>query len=429
MARAEADPRIRELAENFDINDPAMSEHPERLFEVFEVMRETCPVAHSTPAGGQPSWALTGYDDCFRVFRNDEDFSSQLAGDADPVVTDNVPFDEVDRAELTRMSFHIPIAIDPPTFFMYRRFMNPLFSPQKAQEREPLVRTIAGELIAGFIGSGATDLHEQFARPLPARLTCRILGLPEERWEYFANPVDAIAHPDNPDELDMGDPAQLAERGYQLMADFNYEILKIAEERRQDPRDDVLTYLVNATIDDGRPLSPYEIVGIATLILGGGVETTTSAIGSGLVYFGRNPEVRDQLIERPELIESAVEEVLRMWPPISSFGRRARNTVAVNGVEIPAGDTVLMMLGGANRDPRQFPSPDEFVLERSPNRHLTFTAGIHRCIGSNLARMQIKVAFQEILARLPHYELDESGVNFRTSTFGYGYRAIPVTFA
>jgi cytochrome P450 len=429
MARAEADPKVRELAENFDINDPAMSEHPERLFEVFEVMRETCPVAHSTPPGGQPSWALTAYDDCFRVFRNDEDFSSQLTGDADPVVTENVPFDEVDRDELTRMSFHIPIAIDPPTFFMYRRFMNPLFSPQKAQEREPLVRAIAVELIDGFVGSGAADLHEQFARPLPARLTCRMLGLPEERWQYFANPVDAIAHPDNPDELDMGDPGQLAERGYQMMADFNYEILKIAEERREDPRDDILTYLVNATIDDGRPLSPYEIVGIATLILGGGVETTTSAIGSGLVYFGRNPEVRDRLIERPELIESAVEEVLRMWPPISSFGRRARNTVAVNGVEIPAGDTVLMMLGGANRDPRQFPSPDEFVLERSPNRHLTFTAGIHRCIGSNLARMQIKVAFQEILARLPHYELDESGVKFRTSTFGYGYRAIPVTFA
>jgi hypothetical protein len=312
---------------------------------------------------------------------------------------------------------------------MYRRFMNPLFSPQKAQEREPLVRTIAGELIDGFIESGAADLHEQFARPLPARLTCRMLGLPEERWEYFANPVDEIAHPDNPDEVDMGDPAQLAVRGYQLMADFNYEILKIAEERRQDPRDDVLTYLVNATIDDGRPLSPYEIVGIATLILGGGVETTTSAIGSGLVYFGRNPEVRDQLIARPELIESAVEEVLRMWPPISSFGRRAVNPVQVNGVEIPAGDTVLMMLGGANRDPQQFPSPDEFILERSPNRHLTFTAGIHRCIGSNLARMQIKVAFEEILARLPNYALDEDGVIFRTSTFGYGYRAIPVTFA
>ena len=256
-----------------------------------------------------------------------------------------------------------------------------------------------------------------------------MLGLPEERWSYFANPVDEIAHPDNADELDMGDLAQLAERGYQLMADFNYEILKIAEERRQDPRDDVLTYLVNATIDDGRPLSPYEIVGIATLILGGGVETTTSAIGSGLVYFGRNPEVREQLVKRPELIESAVEEVLRMWPPIASFGRRAVNPVQVNGVEIAAGDTVLMMLGGANRDPKQFPSPDEFILERSPNRHLTFTAGIHRCIGSNLARMQIKVAFEEVLKRLPNYELDEAGVNFRTSTFGYGYRAIPVTFA
>jgi cytochrome P450 len=184
---------------------------------------------------------------------------------------------------------------------------------------------------------------------------------------------------------------------------------------------------VSATFEDGRPLNRYEIVGIASLILGGGVETTTSAIGSGLVYLGRNPEGRQQLIDQPELIESAVEEVLRMWPPIASFGRHARKPVEVHGVEIPANDNVQMMLGAANRDPAQFPSPDEFIVDRTPNRHLTFTAGIHRCIGSNLARMQIRVALEEILARVPAYQLREEGIVFRTSTFGYGYRAIPVT--
>jgi cytochrome P450 len=426
VTQFDVDPRIRELAENFDINDPVMSEDPERVFQVYAVMRETCPVTHTAPPLGMPSWALTTYDDCMAVFRNDDNFSSSIPGTA-PVISDDVPFDEIDRAELARMSFHIPIALDPPTFFRYRRFMNPLFSPQKALDREPVAREIARELIDRCVARSEFDLHEDFARPMPGRLTCRMLGLPEDRWEYFANPVDAIAHPDDPDDADMSDLVKIAERGFEVMMEVNYEILKISEERRTDPRNDMLSYLVSATFEDGRPLNRYEIVGIASLILGGGVETTTSAIGSGLVYLGRNPEGRQQLIDQPELIESAVEEVLRMWPPIASFGRHARKPVEVHGVEIPANDNVQMMLGAANRDPAQFPSPDEFIVDRTPNRHLTFTAGIHRCIGSNLARMQIRVALEEILARVPAYQLREEGIVFRTSTFGYGYRAIPVT--
>jgi cytochrome P450 len=185
-------------------------------------------------------------------------------------------------------------------------------------------------------------------------------------------------------------------------------MLKLADQRRREPRDDIITAVAHLTADGGRLLNYYELGAVLSILLSGGVHTTTLAIESALAYIGRTPGMHEQLRDSPELVKPFCEEVLRMWPPLQTFFRKARKDVVINGQQISAGDGILLGIGSANRDPEEFPDPDVFVLERHPNRHMTFAVGIHRCLGSNLARQELLVTVRETIRQLPAFTVDEA---------------------
>lgn len=401
---------IDRLVQRFD---PAQPD-----FELYAELRQACPVAD---LGG--AWLLTRYDDVVAAARDDDAFASGPAFG----YPGGMPEDEVAGGP-TRTPMTIPIMLDPPVFWTYRRLLNPLFTPAKAREREPDIRQITTTLIDAFIERGDVDFHRELAMPLPAILTCRLLGVPEEEWQFFATPVHKMLH--DREETAAGtpepDPEVLALE-WDLLFPTVQAMIEIAHQRRSDPRDDLLTALVHAEID-GRPLNDYEIGGIAILVVIGGVDTTTGVIGSALVHLGRHPEVRQRLIEYPSLIPSAVEEFLRVYSPVQMLPRICMSDAELGGQTIGAGSPLLLSWGAANRDPEVFPDPDEVVIDRAPNRHIAFGTGIHRCLGSNLARIEFQVALEETLRRTPDYVLREEGVLLQPNAQIYGYHRIEATF-
>jgi cytochrome P450 len=289
-----------------------------------------------------------------------------------------------------------------------------------------VIREIVTDLIDDFIETGSVDFITQLATPLPARLTCRVLGLPEEDWQFYVKPVqDMVHHRANSDAVREHLPAMPEDRD--ALWTFVSALLEVAEERRKEPKDDVLTMLVNAEIN-GRRLNRYEIGGIGELVLIGGFDTTAGAIGSILVHLGRDKDLRDGLASEPALVETAVEEFLRFYAPSQSLPRSAKTDCALGDQEIAPGDTIMLHFGAANRDAAQFDSPEEFIPDRNPNRHLTFGTGIHRCLGAYLAREDLKVMLEEVLRRVPDYELDAGGVKPLERSLIYGYGTARATF-
>jgi cytochrome P450 len=431
------DQQLMELAEHFDPSRPEMTHDPDRPFQVYDLLRATCPVKRvdSQPrvniADGA-GWVLTRYRDIVDVCRDNDHFTSVgIFGPSEEheIPLEHVTLDQVDPRTMARMAQRIPMMLDPPEFLAYRRAMNPLLAPSKVEERERDTRQITNRLIDGFIETGECDFHAQLNKPMPGILTCRLLGLPEERWRFFADPLDEFVHRE-------GGAAVQSESGgayedsplARLQVPGMMAMLEIAEARRRDPRADIVTNLVQLEID-GRPLSVYELGAMLSILLSGGTETTTSALGSALVYLGRHHEVRAALIENPGLIPLFAEEVLRMWPPLMTFFRIVKEPRAIDGHEVAPGEFMYLALAAGNRDPEEFPDPNQFKTDRTPNRHLTFTVGVHRCLGSGLARTEMRIAIEEVLRRLPDFELKEGEVDllphFPTM---YGYRRIGASF-
>jgi cytochrome P450 len=376
---------VRRFVERFDHHDPAFADE-EIPFAVYAALRRERPVAWTDAHGG--FWVLSRYADVAQVARDDVIFSSARG------ITIPDPTPQVEGLPADQQPRMIPINVDPPEFFAYRRLVDPLFSPARLPHQEPDVREIVGRLIDAFIGKGSCDLHEDLAKPLPGILTVRILGLPESDWRRHAEPFHAAIH---------AGPQEAAAAG---MRDFYQEnaraMLAVAAQRRSEPRGDVLSALARAQLE-GRPLRDLEIFGIANLILVGGVETTTNAMGSAFVYLSRHPELRRRLIEQPELLPGAVEEFLRVFAPVQGLSRTATRDCEVAGQRIREGERVLLLWASANRDETEFPAADRVIVDRHPNRHLTFGVGNHRCLGSNLARLEFRIALEQVLLSIPDF--------------------------
>jgi cytochrome P450 len=401
---------VRRFVERFDHHDPEFADE-EIPFAVYAALRRERPVAWTDAHGG--FWVVSRYADVARVARDDLTFSSARG------ITIPHPVPPVEGLPPDQQLRMIPIDVDPPQFFAYRKLVDPLFSPARLPHQEPDVREIVGRLIDAFIAKGRCDLHEDFAKPLPGILTVRILGLPEADWRRYAEPFHAAIH---------AKPEQAAAGARDFYLDNARAMLAVAAERRSEPRKDVLSALASATLE-GRPLRDLEIFGIANLILVGGVETTTNAMGSAFVYLSRHPELRQRLIESPGLLPGAVEEFLRVFAPVQGLARTAMRDCEIAGQRIREGERVLMLWASANRDEAEFPAPDDVIVDRHPNRHLTFGVGNHRCLGSNLARLEFRIALEELLRRIPDFRVDEAGLRVQPdvgTTFGYG--AIPVRF-
>jgi cytochrome P450 len=383
--------------QNFDHLAPEVAAD---LPGVLARMRALCPVAHSEQYGG--FWVVTKYEDVLRVAQDWESFSSAhgLTVPVAPILVRN-----------------LPVEVDPPLHRVYKRLINAYFTPMAVQPWEDSTRRLANRLIDRFIESGRCEFMADFARQFPALSFFDIaLNAPADEIEKVTYLASKSSIPNDPDAA-------------ACWAGLSEWIAQFVETRRQQPaRDDVVDGVLNAEIE-GRPITETEIVGIIQLLILGGLETTAGALGLTMIRFCNHPEIPALLRTQPELIPTAVEELLRLDGPFVAIARTATRDAEIGGHRIKAGEKVIIYWASADRDEGEFPHADSFSLDRSNNRHLAFGAGPHRCAGSNLARMNMRIALGELVNRLEDIKPQEGTDIHYHATFTRAPLAVPITFA
>jgi len=270
------------------------------------------------------------------------------------------------------------------------------FTPRRVSAMEPRIREIARGLLDQFAGKGQADLMADYARHVPSRAIGDLIGVPPERREAFLHWTESMVavSEDQSQSANVQAPAQKIYK----------EFARLLDERRSQRRDDLMSALLDAEID-GERLSQEELLGFCFVLIVAGNDTTTNLIANGAILLAQHEAVRRELCAEPSGIEDAIEEMLRCESPAQALPRRVTRDVVRHGVAIPAGSEVQLVWGAANRDEREFDDPDHFDPHRRIRRHLAFGQGLHFCLGANLARLEARVAFEELLARIPDYEL------------------------
>ena len=364
--------------------DHAEPEYNERAHEIWDDLREGgCPVAHTDRYGGM--WAPVTHELVKEVAYDTEHFTSRGV-----VVNTGRPIAEAPVGPAP------PITSDPPFHQHARRLLLPPFSPKAIGPWEPEIRRLCNQLLddMGAIepGESIIDAAVQYAQHIPVNVIARMLGFPTGDDDYFRRCVHHFL------EL-VNVPVEERERsGLNLDAYLDRQI----EEHRADPRDDLTTYLLNAEIG-GSKLSHEHVRGSMVLLLIAGIDTTWSAIGSSLWHLAEHPADLRRLVAEPELMLFALEEFLRAYAPVT-MARLVAQDHDFHGCPMKENEWVLLPFPAANRDPAMFDDAGEFVIDREANRHAAFGLGIHRCLGSNLARLELKVAVEEFVKRFPEFE-------------------------
>jgi cytochrome P450 len=350
-------------------------------YDIWARMRNECPVAHTDAHDG--FFVLTRYADVFAAALATGTFSSD--GDGLGVA--------IPPQELRPL---YPIDLDPPDHTKYRHMLNPFFSMRTVATMEDSIRELARELISAFPVSGVFDVAAAFTLPLPRRVGFRMLSFPEDRTAEVSQLVEAVM-------------SNVAER-QGAAAPRLFEVLStiLAERRSQPRRDDLLDTVVFGEID-GVPVDEKQSFSMLVLLLMGGLATTSAALGMMIEWLADHPEDVKRLRDHPELHNLAVDEFVRYSSPVAHIGRTAMADTEIEGCPVPRGSRLLLSFGSANRDDRVFPRADEVLVDRHPNKHVGFGIGPHRCIGSHLAKLQIKVALQELLAIMPPFRVHDHG--------------------
>jgi cytochrome P450 len=391
-----------EHARNFDLRHEDFGDQ-EFLYEVYAVMRENGPFSHQdvpflgqTPGG---AWVATRYDDCYEILRDWRSFSSK------PVGGNPTSFGD------------IVINLDPPRQQQLRKVLNPYFSPGRMKDLEPQVRAITDGLIDNFIESGRGDLAD-VAWQQPGIVFFRhLLGMPVEDVPLYIEAADLGINGES-EEVRIGAMTNL----YHRVRD------EIDKRRGEPPRDDLIDVLLAAEID-GEKLSFDDAVANALLLVQAGLETTSSAMSFAFFYLGTHASERDRLVREAELMPTAIEEFIRFAGSVHGLHRSVAEEVELSGQKFCPGETVVVNYAAANRDAREFDEPDKCILDRQTNRHLGFGAGVHRCLGSNLARLEFRVGVEQTLNRIPDYSIPPGAkVDFHGNSVTRGYRALPVVF-
>ena len=376
------------------------SASPAESLELFDRARGKCPLPHS--AGHDGFFMLLNYADVRSAMMDYRTFSSEP---------------QVLRPMLPRKC--IPaLEMDPPRHGAWRNIFNEAITHRTAPAMEAFVRADVNRHIDGFIGRGACDIVHELAEPVPAETICRLVGIDDALVpQVRAAALAMFAAQGNPEEFGR------------RQADFAAITVGEVHARRKHPRDDYLTKLATMEVE-GRPLDDDDYVGLMAAFLGAGHHSTTSAMASLIYEVFSRPAVRDVLRDDPGRISAAVEELLRLRPPFFGFFRRTTKPVVVAETSIPAGHDVYVGWAAANRDPQVFESPGEFRLDRPTNRHMSFGLGIHTCPGASLARMELRVALEELLRRLPDLRVGPEKPVYHFGGGDYAFIAsLPVTFS
>lgn len=399
-------PPIEDWATDYDIFDPAYVQDPTA---VWRDLRERCPIAHTDRWLG--SYLPTRYDDVQALAKMVPELSSR-----DPLVIAAPPLEPADPTVTNYGTNAPPISSDPPEHTWIRRLLLPHFSPRAVEVHRAYTERLCHELIDGFIGSGEADGAVDYAQQIPPRVIAHLLGIEESRVDEFVEWVRGVL------EFGLFEPE--TRRKYRtIIRDFFREQVAL---RKEHPGDDLISALVLAE-HDGEPIPDHTVVGICNLMLVAGIDTTWSSIGSALWHFGTHSDDRRRLAADPELFPTAIEEMLRAYAPVT-MGREAIKRVTYNDVTFEPGAKILMNFPAANRDPAVFEDPDEVKIDRARNRHVAFGSGIHRCLGSNLARLEMDIALRTWLDRIPDFELADPEVVTWAGGQVRGPRALPVRF-
>jgi cytochrome P450 len=346
---------------------------------MYKALRESSPVFRSPQAV-----VLSRLADIEMALKHTELFSSNM--------------DAVDLGNIRPL---IPLQVDPPEHAKYRRILDPLFTPREMARREPGVTELVNQMIDRFADRGECDFHEEFAVPLPCTVFLQLLGLPLEDLDKFLVWKDGVIRPEGAVGYDGRHEAS-APVAQEIYDYFDRAI----DDHIASPRDDVLSALIAASFKgEGGALSREELLDICFLFLIAGLDTVTDSLDCFFVYLARHPEHRHQLVEEPDILPHAIEELLRWETPVPGVARVAMQDVEVGGCPISKGERVSPLLGAANTDPAEFPDPEVVDFARSPNRHRAFGGGPHRCLGSHLARMELRVAMREFHRRIPDYDI------------------------
>ena len=374
-------PPVTDWVTDFDHTDARWIEDP---FPIMADVRAKCPIATTERFSGM--YVPMRYAEVRAVAYDPATFSSKRV-----VVREDPPNVSLPSP---------PITSDPPHHKPSRMLLLPAFTPQAIQRLVPQTQRICDELLDKLAGRDACDAAAEYAQTIPVRVIAAMLGIPEEEGDRFRKWIHVFI------EDTIVDDGTSADRLIATAMEMDAYFRTFAEARRKQPGDDLISFLLAAR-HDGEPLTERHLYGTLRLLLIAGIDTTWSAISSSLLHLARTPADRERLAAEPELIPTAVEEFLRAFSPVT-MARRVRQDTELSGCPMKEGAWVLLSFPAANRDPAVFPDADKVIIDREDNRHAAFGLGIHRCIGSNLARMEITVALEQWLKRFPKFSLDET---------------------
>ena len=379
---------VTDFATDWDHTDPQWVADP---YPIWEDLRGRCPVAHTDRYGG--GWFPTTYAAVSKVAKDTTNFTSRT------VVIGNGRPDEL--APPAPIGVAPPISSDPPFHAIARKVVLPAFAPAPVNAFEPTIRALCVELLDKVVGQEYVNGSSDYAQYIPSGVIRRLLGFPEEDVDLFLQFVHTVLE---------GVDHSVEDRIEEFAPVEAYVIAQI-EDHMANPRDDLTNYLLNVEVE-GQKLAPEHIFGTVILTLIAGIDTTWSALGSSLWHLSQHPEDLERLINEPELLPTAIEEFLRFYSPVN-MARLVKHDMDYLGCPMKEDDWILLGFPSANRDETVFKDADKFIIDRAENRHVAFGLGIHRCAGSNLARLELRVALEEWLKRYPRFELaDASAVTW-----------------
>ncbi len=379
-------------------------------YDTYRRLRDEAPVYVDERFG---FYALSRFADVVRAHRDWQTFSSARGLRLD---------------QLKDPSFSLPgsiIFMDPPEHDRLRKLVSRAFTQRAAERWEPIVRTAASTYLDPLMGERRIDLVEQFAAPVPCEVISTILGIPESERQRFRHNTDLVLH------REPNDPNPTPE-GVRAAEERSAMLLALVADKRVRPADDMVSRLIEAEVDDGEGgtvrMSDEEVAVFSGLLASAGSETVAKLIGNGIVLFGRYPEQWQKVLDDPLTIPGAVEEVMRYWAPTQYQGRFSMKDSKWEGGTIPAGQPVFLLTGSANRDEREFVEADVFDIDRDRQHSIAiaFGHGLHVCLGAFLARLESRVAFEEIRARFPRYRVEEDGLRRVQMSNVAGFSSVPV---
>jgi cholest-4-en-3-one 26-monooxygenase len=379
--------------------------------DAFRLLRKEAPVHFQKEPNGRGYWALTKYEDVVAVSRDPGRFSSHRGG----TNIQDYPEDHLTSIQLLMLN------MDPPQHNKFRRLASQGFTPRMVQLLEPRIRSSTKKILDRISNKGSCDFVKEIAAELPLIVIAELMGIPADDRVKIFDWSNRLIGFDDPEFQTNVDDARVAAMEMWMYAN------ELAEDRKGKKGEDLVTVLINAEVD-GAQLTEMEFDAFFLLLAVAGNETTRNLISGGFVTLNEQPAERQRLLENPQLLPTAIEEMLRWVPPVMYFRRTAMRDTEIRGQKIRDGEKVCMYYSSANRDEDVFPNSETFDITRTPNDHLAFGVGQHHCLGSNLARLEIRVIFEELLRRFPDMEIGGPIRRLR-SNFINGYKTIPVRYS